>query len=275
MVAGIFLNSVVIISLWKSALLRKKLCCFMIFVLSCFDLAVVSITHPFLIASTIYFRLEGINAMYDLVRHLICIIFHGLSMFALFTLNVERFLAVTCPFFYQASVTKTRLECFQALLSTIFVCLSLLAYFNMKAIVHIVVAVTLSLLLLFFIHFNYKIRTIAKSKRNDKRVVPTNATQVENNYRKKQILNLRNISTCSLMVGCFFVCSSPQIIHSSLRLAAGMPPYDRQVWLFNIWSNTLITINSTLNCVIFFWRNSILRREGMKIINAFRAHVIN
>jgi hypothetical protein len=23
-----------------------------------------------------------------------------------------------------------------------------------------------------------------------------------------------------------------------------------------------------LNCVIFFWRNSILRREGMKIINA-------
>jgi hypothetical protein len=27
--------------------------------------------------------------------------------------------------------------------------------------------------------------------------------------------------------------------------------------------------------VIFFWRNSILRREGMKIVNAFRRRVTN
>jgi hypothetical protein len=48
MVAGIFLNSVVIISLWKTSQLRKKdlVCYFMILVLSCFDLAVVTITHP-------------------------------------------------------------------------------------------------------------------------------------------------------------------------------------------------------------------------------------
>jgi hypothetical protein len=66
MVAGIFLNSVVIISLWISSQFRKKLCYFMILVLSCFDLAVT----------------------------------------VLFTLNVERFLALMCPFFHQASVTK-------------------------------------------------------------------------------------------------------------------------------------------------------------------------
>ena len=271
MVAGIFLNSVVIISLWRSRQLRKQLCYFMILVLSCFDLAVVSITHPFLIASTICFRLKEINEMYELARRLICFVFHGLSMFALFTLNVERFLAVTCPFFHQASVTKTRLKCFLALSTIIVVCLSLLAHFNVT-VVHVLIAVFLSLFLLLFVYFNYKILIIAKSKRSSERVVSTNATPVENNYK---ISNLKNISTCSLVVGCFFVCSCPQIIHSSLRLAAGMSLYDRQVWLFNIWSITLISINSTLNCVIFFWRNSILRREGMKTINAFRAHVIN
>ena len=276
MVAGVFLNSVVIISLWKSAQLRKKLCYFMVLVLCCFDLAVVIITHPLLIASIIYVRLKAINEMYELTRHLICIGFHGLSMFALFTLNMERFLAVTCPFFHQASVTKMRLTCFQALLTIIVVChLLLLRYFN-KTVVLVLLLVFLSLFLLLFIYFNCKILAIAKSKRSDERVPPvTNVTSVENDYSKKQIFKLKNVSTCSLMVGCFFVCSCPQIIYSSLRLAAGMPPYDRKVWLFNIWANTLTSTNSTLNCVIFFWRNSILRREGMKIINAFRAHVIN
>jgi hypothetical protein len=32
-------------------------------------------------------------------------------------------------------------------------------------------------------------------------------------------------------------------------------------------------LNSTFNCVIFFWRNSILRREGMKMVNTFRRRV--
>ena len=37
MVTGIILNSVVIISLWRSSQHRKKLCYFTIFVLSCFE----------------------------------------------------------------------------------------------------------------------------------------------------------------------------------------------------------------------------------------------
>ena len=58
MVVGIFLNTVVIISLWRSSQLRKKLCYFMILVLSCFDLAVVAIAHPLLILSTILWSIE-------------------------------------------------------------------------------------------------------------------------------------------------------------------------------------------------------------------------
>ena len=115
MVAGIFLNSVVIISLWRSSQLRKKPCYFMILVLSCFDLAVVTITHPFLIVATIFFSLQEINGnneISELTRNSISFVVYGSSMSALFTLNVERFLALTCPFSHQASVTKTRLVCF-------------------------------------------------------------------------------------------------------------------------------------------------------------------
>jgi hypothetical protein len=137
MVAGIFLNSVVIISLWRSSQLRKKPCYFMILVLSCFDLAVVTITHPFLIVATIFFSLQEINGNNEIserIRNSISFVVCGSSMSALLTLNVERFLALTCPFFHQASVIKTRLVCFQAFLTVITLSLSSLVYYNLYII---------------------------------------------------------------------------------------------------------------------------------------------
>ena len=112
MIAGIFFNSVVIISLWRSSQLRKKLCYFMILVLSCFDLAVVAILHPFHIyiinfcsSWKIYNYAQGGIIKVLLIGNAL----NGFSMFALLVLTVERFLALTYPFFHQTSVTKQRL----------------------------------------------------------------------------------------------------------------------------------------------------------------------
>ncbi len=268
MVVGIFLNSVVIISIWRSRQLRKKLCYFMVLVLSCVDLAVVTISHPFLIASTIYYSIEELNEIRERERQSVCFILYGVSMFALFSLNIERFLALTSPYFHQASVTKTRLVYFQALVTIIVVGLSSLYHFNMHTIINIFVTLFLSLLLLLFICSNYKMFTIAKSKRVDRKVATTASST--DGKRQKQSLNLKNISTCSLAVGCFLLCSSPQIIYSALRLASGEPPSNTK-FLFVLWSNTLLSMNSTFNCLIFFWRNSILRQEGKRTINAWRA----
>ncbi len=276
MVAGIFLNSVVIISLWRSRQLRKKVCYFMILVLSCVDLAVVTITHPSLIASTIYFSLEEINDILEDIRVSVSFVLCGSSMSALFMLSVERFLALNCPYFHQTSVTKKRLLGLLAFWTIIIVGLSPLIYFNTKTvniIINIFSTVCVSSLLFLFIYANYKMLKLAKSIRADERLAPSSATLVDGK-RKKQISNLKNISTCSLAVACFFVCSCPQIIYSALRLASGAPSFVRQTLLFSLWSNTFVSINSTFNCLIFFWRNSILRREGIKIINAFRIRVV-
>ena len=277
MVAGIFLNSVVIISLWRSQL-QKKLCYFMILVLSCSDLAVVTITHPFVIVSTTYFSSQGgINEIHRLTQKSIFFVVYGTSLIALFMLNVERFLALTCPFFHHASVTKTKLLGFQAFSTVISLGLSPSVYLNLETIVDICETVTVLSLLFLFIYSNYSIQIkvfiIAKSKRADERVAPTTAMD-EN--RKTRILNLKNISTCSLEVGCFFCCFCPYIIYAALRLHASRTSFsERQFLLFYLWSKTFNSLNSTFNCVIFFWRNSILRREGMKILNAFRRRVNN
>ena len=277
MVVGIFLNSVVINSLWRSSQLRRKLCYFIILILSCFDLAVVVVTHPLLVVSSVYFSVEEeVSTIRDTVKILISFNLYGFSMMALLTLTVERFLAITCPFFYQASVTKTRLLYFKAFLMSIVVGASSL-YFIRKSVAYIVAVVFVSSLLFLFVYSNYKLFVIAKSKRNDKKIVPVNTkTSTEDKNMKRQILSLKNVSTCSLAVACFFFSSSPQIAYFVLRLTSSdVSQYHKQVYFFHLWSNTITSMNSTFNCLIFFWRNSILRREGLKILNALRPRITN
>ena len=269
MVAGIILNAVVMVSLWKSSQLRKKPCYFMILVLSCFDLAVVAITHPVLILSTILWSMEIYHGEIEDTRVYTNIFLGSFSTFALLTLNIERFLALTYPFFHQSAVTKRRLVLFQAFLMTTTVSLSPLAYFYWKT-TNIIVAVSVSFLLFVFICLNYKMFIIAKSKLKDESVSPTSTPTSSNQERKRRNLNFKNISTCSLAVGCFFICSWPHIIYCASRLTSKKPFYDRQVLIFSIWSVTFFSMNSTFDCLIFFWRNSILRREGMKVVKCFQ-----
>ena len=201
MVAGIFLNTVVIISLRRSSQLRKKLCHFMILVLSCFDLAVVTITHPVMILSTIFWSKEGRSELLEQIRTHISGNLYVFSTTALLILNIERLLGLTFPLFHRTSVTKKRLLILQAF-STILVSglITWSEIINLKTLAYILVMVYLSILLLLFIYFNYKMFTIAKSKFRGKLVVATSGDE----GRKQRALNFKAISTCSLAVGLFF-----------------------------------------------------------------------
>ena len=263
MVAGVFLNSVVIISLWRSSQLRKKLCYFTILVLSCVDLIAVAVGHPVQILWTTFWSMETLHQQESkfISANIMVIVLAGSSMFALLTLSVERFLALKYPFFHETGVTKKRLMLLLAFLMIMSVSLSLLVHFAGKTFRNIFVTVLLVFFCFVFIYLNYKMFIIAKSKRNMNRAVTSSYQE-----GKRWKMNFNNISTCSLAVACFVVCSFPQIIYSVLCLTSETLPNDRRIRLFHIWSNTLVLMNSTFNCLIFFWRNSILRREGIKIL---------
>ena len=271
MIAGIFLNSVVIISLWRSRQLRKKLCYFMVLVLCCFDLAVVSIIHPLVVTSTIHLPIEETQKLRENMRVFCTYILTGFSMNALFTLTIERFLALARPFFHQAFVTKRKIVSYLILSSITLIGKSSVIFIKGKTvmIVNTPTAIWVLFMLFFSTYANYKMFVIAKSKKVDRKKV-ANIEKVKKENWKKRILNHKSVSTCSLAVGCYLFCLCPYMVYSALRLASGALSYEKQVLLFSLWLSTFVSINSTLNCVIFFWRNSILRREGMKIIDAFK-----
>ena len=274
MVTGIILNSVVIIILWRSSQLRKKLCYFMILVLSCFDLAEVIIGHPLLILSTILWSVQMYHRKITRIRKYTFILLSGFSMVALLTLNIERFLALTRPYFHQTAVTKGKLALFLALQIIIVVALTLLYFFGPKTIVYrpIILAVfTLSVwLVLSFL--NYKMLVIVRSKRDGElRVDPTALIPAHQERKKNRKINLRNFSTCSLVVGCFFASSFAGIVFCIWIFITKSSRDDSQVRLFDIFASTFVCMNSTFNCLIFFWRHSILRREGIKIVKFWGA----
>ena len=269
-VVGIILNSTVIISLWRSSQLRNKMCYFTIFVLSCFDLGVVVIVQPLLMLSTILWSMQMYSAQIQATRKYMSLFLLGLSMFALLTLNIERFLAITRPFFHQTAVTKGKLVLFLTLQMITGFSLLLPWLFYSKEKFHYSIFITVFILLFLFIlaFLNYKMLVIVKSKRKDElRVVPARLETPGNEERqKKRKTNFKNISTCCLAVGCCFCCFFPETILGTWNYNLKFAKNDRQRILFNIWASTFACMNSTLNCVIFFWRNSFLRREGMKIL---------
>ena len=263
MIAGIFLNSVVIISLRRSSQLRKKLCYFMIFVLSCFDLGVVAIIHPIHISSTIPVLLGTYNDMQEHVRWNISSALTAFSMFALFVLNIERVVALIYPFVHHTSVTKRRLIFLLVTMMILFVFVLSLPYFNNKISLVLLSVICIPMFWLVLFYLNYKMFILARSKRDDKKVAT-----LCNQERKRPMFQFKKFSTCLLTVICYFVCSCPQLVYSALRLTSNRNIPVQELLLFNLWTSSLVCMNSTLNCLIFFWRNSILRREGMNTVKA-------
>ena len=108
--SGIILNTLVIVSFWRSSQLRKKLCHFMIMVLSCFDLVSVVTNH----STALFDLISWLRDDYDLVVHLAVhmdffTIFYVCSLFALLVMSFERYLGAYYPIFHRTSVTRRRL----------------------------------------------------------------------------------------------------------------------------------------------------------------------
>ena len=107
---GIVSNTLVIASFWKSSQLRKKLCHFMILVLSCFDLVAVVTIYPGILLCLISWLREDYESLTKMRTYLyLASVFLGFSFLTLLVMNIERYLGTYYPIFHRTSVTRRRL----------------------------------------------------------------------------------------------------------------------------------------------------------------------
>ena len=91
---------------------------------------------------------------------------------------------------------------------------------------------------------------------------------------KRTTVNLKYFYPFKLLVvGCLVVLSIPTIVY----IVFNINTENRQafnVMLSGIWTATIRTMNCTLNSLIFFWKNKVLRTERIKILKTFKGRLV-
>ena len=254
----------VIITFWRSVILQKKLCYFMIMVLSCCDLLAVVINNLWIVV-VVMLLMTGkldVNSTWPDLFARVSVIFHAFSLLALLAMNFDRYLATSYPLFHRTSVTKKKCLTFLAVLMMIEVCSALLSL-NDQVIsfqVHLIIFFVLVSPPMLFL--NYKLFVVVRKSRRGKRVSPD----------MKKTFTLKDISSCLLAVACYMTLSIPAFVYVGLRISYAQTTLtlDHNVNLTGLWSLTINSMNCTLNCIIFYWKNKVLRTEGLNVIKSIK-----
>ena len=260
---GICLNSLVIVSFWRSVQLRKKLCYFTTMILSCCDLLVVLTTHPLTSLAAMLWLTEKINVYpgYLVISDGQSSILISSSLIALLVMSVDRYLATHYPLFHRTSVTKGKLLALFTFLFFIQIIVTITSI-NDLVIPYQVGLLTLGIIFISPMMFiNYKLFTVTRKSRRNIRKAP----------EMNKSFSLKNISGCLLVVACLMVLSTPNLIYIVLRLTSKETENTLDnAGLAGLWARTTGSMNSTFNCLIFYWKNKTLRAEGMKVIKSIK-----
>ena len=256
--SGICINSLVIVSFWRSVQLRKKLCYFTIMVLSCCDLLVVLTNHPFTALVTMLWLTEKIHVYPGrlLIPYGLLLIFIGFSLLALLVMNVDRYLATHYPIFHRTTVTKGKLLTLFAFLVTIQITVTAMSINDLVIPFEVGLLIFCIIVIPPMLFINYKLFTVARKGRRNKEILA----------EMKKSFSLKNVLNCLLVVACVSVLSIPTIVYIGLRLTSKETESTFQnTHIAGLWARTIASMNSTFNCLIFYWRDKILRTEGIKV----------
>ena len=89
--------------------------------------------------------------------------------------------------------------------------------------------------------------------------------------KSKRISSTKAFSTCFWTVLLFFVSSALKISLVAYRTLSNTPLFkDTLSIILGLWSMSFVCFGSTFSCIVLFWMNSNLRREGTKIIKSLR-----
>ena len=271
---GMFLNFVVIMSLVNSQL-RRKVCYFMILILGCFDLVVVVVFHPLITLEIILgWTSTNFTDYIELppLKHLFVLSFTALS-----TMTLERYLALVYPFFHQKNATMPRLIAVLILLQLPFAFVFISArFFHSGLGTETTLVVLVGSLFLITFYLNFKLCCIARNLHR-RMIIPLGSfdgpeaegrINVTRMSQTKSKVSLEKTSACVLAVGCLFVCYFPRIlVFGFVHTKQADINADETLRIIYLWTTTIVTINSSLNCLIFFYKNSVLRRLGMDVVS--------
>jgi hypothetical protein len=232
-------------------------------VLSCCDLLAVLTNSPLTALITILWltgKVDG-NARWAHISLTWTGIFLAFPLLALLVMNFDRYLATSYPIFHLTSVTKRRLLTLLAILIIAEITLTVISSndFVISSRVHMLILCILFIPPMLFI--NYKLFLVVRKSRKNNRISPD----------MKKTFSLKNISSCLLAVACVVVVSIPACVYVGLRINSPETIYTLDnAYLALTWARAIVLMNCTFNCLIFYWKNKVLRTEGLKVLKSLK-----
>ena len=271
-VLGTFLNTLVVCIFWKKPTLRQKVSYFMIMVLSSIDQCTTITVHPFYLVNSIAEITETSKCFYKMFYQTSAVILSGMSFLTFFVMNIERYLAIAYPFFHKVHITKRRCLLSSFLLWLVCVVTGIAPILNLD--IQIFVTVLALIVLVGTLYIYIYIYNLARKQRQLVRQGAITLEELNKEHQRsepsRKSVSLRDDLVLAKMyfivVACSFLLNLPNAIILAVYTERVQTIDD--VVQMKIWTLTFVAMNSTANCVIFFWANKILRSEGWKICKA-------
>ena len=268
--AIVFLNSMSVVAYWRSSKLKEKVSYFLIMVLSLVDLGVGTICTPLftlLLASQIT---GNTSCRLVFVNRKTTVLVIGLSVATLSAINIETYMNIVHPFVHRRKVTRKRLLIPVILLWIYCIIIVSLSFFEKQAAISLYIAYVLHFPVL-TVYVYAKIFFTMKRSRS-LLTAPTGNTPTSNDKvlvrgcselssKRRFLQDIKLLKSCFLVIICFLLCFLPL----SVLLAANINGFNGLV--FQTWGTTILMMNSSLNSVILFFRNRMLRNEAKWILN--------
>ena len=241
----------------------NRIAILMIMLLSCCDLLAVLTNNPLTALITMLWltgKVDG-NARRAHIFIESMYMFLSFSLLPLLVMNFDRYLATSYPIFHRTSVTKGRLLTLLAILIIVQVILISLFVNDFFVSYHLHCLIISILVIPAMLFINYKLFLVVRKSRKNKRISPD----------MKKTFSLKNISSCLLVVACLVVFSIPGYVYIGLRINSPETTYTLDnANLAAMWAITISLMNCTFNCLIFYWKNKVLRTEGLKVLKSMK-----
>lgn len=280
-ILGTFLNTMVIWIFWKIRRLREKICYFMIMVLSCVDLSVTVIVQPMFLINSISEMTANSKCSYKILSQTIAVWLSGMSTMTFFTLNIERYLSIVHSVFHRNHITKQKCFLFLSVLWLICAVVALGPLFSLS----IDIIITLLALLICIGTFYMYTVIFSVARQRVRHGITQNiivnyesgaAASVIAKQQQPETPNSPRISRLStsqdflLAKTCLLIVFTSLLSHlpNAIVLAIWRKRLDtiNVIVHLKVWTHSLVAMNSTLNCLIFFWANKTLGNEGCKVL---------
>ena len=249
-IAGTVLNSFVLYIFSKSRKLRSKLSSFAIMLLCSIDFGVGTIINPLFALEGFSTILDSPKCLYFAAYNKALLFFSGISGWTIFIINIERYLAIIHPLLHRIHFTKRRFVLTWTFLWFL-VIVFILCYVYFPFL-RVLIPVTLCIIIFTSLLTYIVIYVVARKKMFLKKKVHNNSDQESRRNFMVFERELKMAKTYVLIVSLCFLCYLPvAVLHGiGIILGHGEKRTDSFVNAFP-WANTFVSLNSTLNCLIF------------------------